>query len=556
MTKFTAVVAAAFLSASAPLFGQGVTISDPFSRESPPAAGASTVRGRVTAAESGRPLRDARVSVSAPELITPRVVATDAQGRYELKGLPAGQYTVTGSKETFVAIALGQTRPSGAVQLLALGENQTIENVNLSLPRGGVIAGTVYDEAGEPLIAANVSAMRVVYQRGQRRLVSVTSATTNDLGQYRLFGLSPGSFYVSAAKRFTLPINLVADSGPVYPAALFPGTAHLSDARAVTLKPGQTVGNINISLVPVETASLSGSVEPIRAGVVVRQLGVDVPASTTILSGLNLDTSSTPGRTGDFAISGLAAGEYEVRASVITSGPDAISKFAVQHVALNGVSVNDVRLMMVDMPSGSGRVVIDPAAASALPPALVKIGIVPADPTDTPWSTITITPAADLTFSLRAQPGRMLIRPVLPKGWQLRAVRQNGIDVTDEGVEFKLGEEARDIEIDLTNRPSEISGTARGSRGEGVTDYTAVIFSRDHEDATASSRYFAAASSDRDGRFTVSGLAPGRYYAAAVAGVDPDEAGNPDLIERLRADAVSFTLLDGGASTVDLKVVQ
>jgi hypothetical protein len=130
------------------------------------------------------------------------------------------------------------------------------------------------------------------------------------------------------------------------------------------------------------------------------------------------------------------------------------------------------------------------------------------------------------------------------------------VDVTDDGIEFKAGEEVRDLEVELTNHPSEISGTAHGSRGERVVDYTAVIFARDREQALASPRYFAAASSDRNGRFTVSGLAPGRYYAAAVAGVEPDEAGNPDLVERLRADAVSFNVLDGGANTLDLKVVQ
>jgi hypothetical protein len=555
MTKFTAVVAAALLSASSPLFGQGV-IGGPSGRDVAPATGGATIRGRVVAADTGRPLRDARVSVSAPELLTTRVVATDAQGRYELKALPAGQYTITGSKETFVTIGAGQTRPSGAVQTIALGETQTIENVNLSLPRGGVIAGVVFDEAGDPLIAATVTVLRATYPRGQRRLVFVGTAMTNDLGEYRVFGLPPGSFYVSAAKRFTLGTNFVPDSESTYPTTLFPGTAHFSDARAVTLKLGQTVRNTNVTLMPVQTATVSGSITPGRGSVTVRQLGTDVPATMTTLSGLNLETSSTPERAGEFAVSWLPPGEYEVRASVATSGPAANPLFAVQKVIVNGTNIDDIRLTMTNMPAGGGRVLVDPAAAPTLPAALIKIGTVPADPSEIAWSTTTVPLAADLSFSLRAQPGRMLIAPVLPKGWALKSVRQSGVDVTDEGIEFKAGEEARDIEIELTNHPSEISGTAHGSRGERVADYTAVIFPRDPEQPIGNPRHFSAASSDRDGRFTVSGLAPGSYYAAAVTGVDADEAGSPDLIERLRSNAVSFVILEGGATALDLKVVE
>ena len=75
---------------------------------------------------------------------------------------------------------------------------------------------------------------------------------------------------------------------------------HFADARAITLKLSQTVRNINVTLVPVQTASLSGSIVPTRASVTVRQLGTDVPATMTTLSGINLETQSTPERAGEF----------------------------------------------------------------------------------------------------------------------------------------------------------------------------------------------------------------------------------------------------------------
>src|SRR5262245_27305372 len=63
-------------------------------------SGASTIRGRVAALDTGRPIRGAIVRASAPELAEARSAATDAQGRYELRDLPAGRYTLTASKPT------------------------------------------------------------------------------------------------------------------------------------------------------------------------------------------------------------------------------------------------------------------------------------------------------------------------------------------------------------------------------------------------------------------------------------------------------------------------
>ncbi len=74
--------------------------------------GTATIRGRVLAGDTGRPLRRVRITVSAPELAgNNRTASTDADGRYELTELPAGQYTVTVNRSGYLTLRYGQRRP-------------------------------------------------------------------------------------------------------------------------------------------------------------------------------------------------------------------------------------------------------------------------------------------------------------------------------------------------------------------------------------------------------------------------------------------------------------
>jgi hypothetical protein len=161
----------------------------------------------------------------------------------------------------------------------------------------------------------------------------------------------------------------------------------------------------------------------------------------------------------------------------------------------------------------------------------------------------------DYTFELKARPGLSLIRPMsLPPGWSLKAVRQRGGDVTDSGIEFRPNEEVSGIEVEVTNQTTEVSGAVTNSRSEPVKDYTVVVFSRDRERWGYMSRFFGTGRPDQDGRFKVRSLPAGEYYAVALDYVEPGEASDPELLDRVKARAVSFSLTDGETKTIDLKV--
>src|SRR5262245_23575708 len=95
----------------------------------PVQTGTAVVKGRIFAADTGKPLRRARISVSAPELGgNGKTASTNADGRYEIKELPAGRYTVTVTRSGYVQLRYGQRRPFETGKQLQVNDRQLVDN--------------------------------------------------------------------------------------------------------------------------------------------------------------------------------------------------------------------------------------------------------------------------------------------------------------------------------------------------------------------------------------------------------------------------------------------
>src|SRR5262245_61333475 len=163
--------------------------------------GTGRLRGRVIAADTGTIVRRAQVRISSSDIGT-KTAFTDAQGRYEFKDLPAGRFNLSVSKSGFVTMQYGQTRPFEPGRPIELTDAQQMDKADVALQRGSVLSGRILDEFGEPVADASVTAMRMQYGGGKRRLAPTgRPSMTNDLGQFRVFGLPPGEYYVSATVR-------------------------------------------------------------------------------------------------------------------------------------------------------------------------------------------------------------------------------------------------------------------------------------------------------------------------------------------------------------------
>ena len=136
-------------------------------------AGTAILRGQVTSTD-GTPLRRAQVrAISQDGRPSSGTSSTDAQGKFEIKEVAAGRYTISASKAGFVTMQFGQRRADqmGGGTVLAVLDGQLVEKIGFSLPRGGVVTGRIIDEFGEPIAGVQVSAVRSRYMNGQRRMM-------------------------------------------------------------------------------------------------------------------------------------------------------------------------------------------------------------------------------------------------------------------------------------------------------------------------------------------------------------------------------------------------
>jgi len=523
----------------------------------PTKTGTARIRGHVFAADTGLPLRKVLVRAFSPELRDSRVTTTDPQGAYELKELPAGRYSLNASKGSYVSLSYGQVRPFESGKPLEVLDGQTIEKVDFNLPRGAVISGRILDEFGEPTADTQVQAMRYQYIQGQRRLIpSGRGATTNDLGEYRLFGLPPGQYYVTATLRGGYMGGFgESDDRSGYTPTYYPGTGSVSEGQRLTLAVGQTLNDISMTLVPARTARITGTAldsegRPLAGGYVSAML------RSGGFGGMGYGANGGQIRPdGSFSIGGLSPGEYIVQANNGNPG-GGTAEFASTVVAISGEDVDGVRLVTAKMSTATGRIILDGQAPS-LRPSMLRLMTTPVRADDVMmWGGGGATVKDDFTFELKTRPGLAAIRLVgMSPDCSLRAVRVNGQDVTDSGIEFRPNEDIGGIEVELTTKVSQISGLVTNSRGDAVKDYTVVVFARDQEKwKEAPSRYFGIGRPDQDGRFKIRALPSGEYYAIAVEYIELGEVSDPEFLDRMKAKAIALSLGDGESRVLDLKL--
>ena len=507
------------------------------------ASGTGSIRGTVAAGDTGEPLRRARLALSAPELQKPRVAMTDGQGRYEFRDLPAARFVLSASKTGYATMQFGQRRAFEPGRLVELAEKQLLEGVDLALPRGAVITGRVIDELGEPVVAACVAAMRLRFQAGARQPVAVGRAVeTDDLGEYRLFDLAAGSYYVGVSSAL---FGETLTFGP----AFYPGTSSAAEAQTVAVKPGQIRSGIDVFLSPARLVQLAGVVidargSPLRDATV---RAISVPSTGSYSGVVRPD--------GTFTIAGLPQGEYLLSASG-QSTETAQSEHGMLSVSAIGGDVTGLVVTATPGSRVSGRIMFE---RSARPPLATANIILVAESVDGRVSAGARvgTLRGDWTFELTGQFGARLIRVAgLPGQWTLQAVLVGNRDITDTPLEITGGADIDGLRVVLTSRLTNVSGTVTDKDDKQVKDYSIVIFAEDATRWTGRSRFVATARPDLSGRFEIAGLPPAAYLIAALNYIEEGTWEDPEFLEWLRARATKLALVEDEKRSVELTLVR
>jgi hypothetical protein len=558
----------------------------------PAKTGTGRLRGRVIASDTGTIIRRAQVRISSPD-IGSKQAFTDAQGRFEFRDLPAGRFNISVSKSGFVSMQYGQNRPFEPGRPIDLTEGQVLEKADVALPRGSAVQGRVLDEFGEPVADASVTAMRMQYASGKRRLAPMGRASmTTDLGQFRLFGLPPGEYYVSVSVRTidTMIMDMLGGSsagGPTgsntnsgYAPTYYPGTPNPGEAQRLTLAVGQELSSIDIQMQPVRLARIAGNAVSSDGKPMSGAMVMMIPTMKDAIAMMPGGTSRTD-KDGNFTLNGVAPGEYSIQvqslAAMMSAASQAMSmigggesptpaapaaplerEFAVATVAVTGEDITGLVITGTRGAKASGRIVFEGGQKPETITSLRLIAL-PTDPDNmsAASSAFGMASVKDTgTFEVDGLVGGRTFRFISPpKGWHLKRITHDGNEITDTGHDFKPGEDVEGFEIVLTTHTQSITGSVTNAKGEAQKEYTVVVFPEDERKWTLpNSRWTHSARPDQQGQFKVNELPAGSYLAIAVEYVAQGEWNDPEWLRRNASRATKVTIDEGATKTLDLKL--
>ena len=511
--------------------------------------GTASIRGLVTSADTNSPVRRAQVRATSADTRSARLSTTDADGRFELRDLPAGRWTISATKGGFVTQQFGQRHSFESVEPVDLADGQRF-TANFTLSRGSAITGRVSDEFGDPITGARVQVLRSQAQQGRRRLVpTANGAQTDDTGAFRVFGLAPGEYYVAASLQ-AAPAD--SSTNPVsYAPTYFPGTGNIADAQRLTLTLGTEQSGINFVLQPVRAVRVSGTVVDSNGAPTQALLNL-TPAGFGDDGGLQLGNPARVLPDGSFTILNVVPGEYVLTVNGRPNG-NATPEVASMPVTVGNDDLAGVSIATSKGGTIRGTIVADNNAKVATTNIQVSVqALRPAPGNFQPRTQV----SSGGTFELNGLIGAHVLRvDRLPDGWTVKSIRANGRDITDTALEFR-GSEAATVQVVLTNRISEVSGAVKAN-GQPVTSASVVLFPEDAAQWVFPSRRVRMVRVDQTGVFRAQSLPPGeRYLAVAVDYLEQGEFQDPLFLERMRGRATAFSLTDGENKNVDLTLVE
>lgn len=585
-TSLLARFAAGGLLAASQLLGAQVQIPTrdpvrPASSKTPTDAaltGTATVAGTVVADATGSPVRFAYVVLIGAETGVLKVTNTDRGGKFEFKELPADRYTVAVSKLPYLGTVAGARRPNGAGSPVVVASGAVIGNITIRLPMSSAISGIIRDERGQPAPGAAVALFKRTTQHAERVLIRIGEvATTDDRGAYRIHGLPPGEYVVSAMQMrqdaarvlTSSEVDLVLNGGAAppppapddlaYVPVYFPGTPRLDDARPVTLTTGDDRQNIDFQVARVRMGRVDGSV-------IASELGTYQTVSITMetVAGSSPMTQALsrivdPDNTFDVT---RPPGRYTIFAQ--SSGSEKQVAFA--EINIEAGQTTPVQMTLHPPVTLAGHL---SANGSAPFPALtghrVQVkGLSPGVSTLTPQVS-SATAAGEFTVK-NLVPGRYVIgsapffgASVASAAWGLESVLLDGKDVTDLPVLLTAETAPREVSVVIGNRWQQLSGRLTDAGGRGISDYTVMVFPVNDAYWFYGTRRIVTTLPGTDGTFKLGGpgpalLPPGDYYLAAVTDVSKDEQYDPAFLKSIVPSAIRVTLAPGARARQDVRI--
>ncbi len=539
-----------------------------------PLTGDARAFGRVVDAVTRRPIRGVFVVAvprrfgdgpliadvrSVPNL--PVATRTGEDGQFTLSELVPGEYAMVARRPGYVDQQLGQATPGTPGRQLVVDRGAVAGPIEFALIRSAVISGRVLEPSGAPADGVTVRAAQMRRGDGVWRLQGIQQATTNDLGEFRLFGLPPGSYVVSVQPdRESVVPGTFAEGGTRALVPTFaPSATSPAEAQVVRLAAGEEA-EAHIHLVEAAVASVEGRVVD-SSGAAVRGGFVGLHSRGAVRITQDLTTPVRPD--GSFAFRGIPPGAYTAVTSPQVPFGTAEERMAVLARSEYGVLDLDVEsdvtgVVLKTQPGTTirGRLVVD-GDASPLRGREVRVHATSADPAGAWNGQVRTRVLPDLTFELHGVRGAAVLRlGNAPEGWWTRAVRVGAVNTTD-GHDFGMARVVADVSIVVSTKPSGLRGRVVAPSGGGVPDAMVIGFDEDERrwGRTAIANTFMVRPID-DGSWSIDMLRPGTYRVLAVpaATARGNDMSDPEYLRQLKPQTRTVVIAEGEVPELVLEV--
>ena len=490
-------------------------------------AGATgSIAGVVRDAATGEPMPNVDVFANRGTKDGPKAV-TDAQGRYKLTGIPAGDHRVSAYSRS-----QGGLGPFALLRV-SMAAGQDLESIDFRLRTFGSIKGRIVDENKEPLPGITVFLVTREYSWGELRYVFTGVAQSDDRGEYTLGRVEPGRGYLVFAQHRTMRLPAVADSPAnpearkrVYLSTYYPDTPTAEGGQVLVLQPGEQREAVDIRLRRSNNLCISGTANA-GAWFSIRTL---LPNSGYAGAGGTF-MASPAGQVspeGKFRICGLHPGDYELAVNQQESGPLSYAATSVS------ISDRDVETTLA------------PKAALPVPGAIVWAG----DPPDPPVSAkllLLLNPLTRAPFNGEARdaesavPGQFSFANILvdryfldvrrlPENAYLKDITYGGNSIHRQPLDVGASIGAAELRVTLARDGGTLKASVTGKDGVPVPNSSVVLMPIAAPSEAAFAAVLTNGQTNQNGAWTSGMLAPGKYLVLAT---DALVNNSPESIGRL-----------------------
>jgi protocatechuate 3,4-dioxygenase beta subunit len=507
----------------------------------------ASMEGTVVDAASGKPLKDVSLMLmSATAAGSPNAATSDEAGHFLIKNLEAGSYMLFATHPRYARQMYGSRGGlmSGGTRL-TVAAGQALKEIIFKLQPNSVISGKVVDEEGEPLKDVMVSALQSVYQRGRRQQMPVGTATTNDLGEFRVGNLAAGKYVVSAMLMKQGGGKPTEDgTESAYLTTFYPNALEAGGAAPVSVGAGTETGGMDIRLIKTKAVRVKGKVMGMAAG---QRLTVRLfPKNAGVMGLMSARSGSVKPADGSFEITAVTPGSYELRAMDMSAfrsaGPGV--PLEVGEKPIDGLMVE-----VMSAPDLNGAILFDGEQSQkpSFKPQRVFLEALEGLTMMPPMTNA----AEDGTFQLKAVPqGKYYVRLTpTPEGTYVSSVTLGDLKMGEEGLEIGAAGTAK-LEIKLRPAAAQVEGMVRDAEGEPVSGVAVALIPK-----SRSYVLYQANTTDQKGTFSFKSVTPEDYLLLAVEAGEPGAYYDPEFVKLYESKGEKITLKENDRKGATLKLV-